>query len=102
MFGFKNNSSEVATPPHPGSNSRSPTCGDELESLWEPSQAKTRKSVEQILLERGHVSEEQLAQAKTVQSQTPGKSLLQILQTMNACGEPQILSALAQTLALSM
>src|SRR3954470_20118747 len=44
-----------------------------FEELWSPAQAKARKSVEQLLLERGHISEEQLTQAKQVQSQTPGK-----------------------------
>jgi len=69
--------------------------------LWSPSEGSAaRKSVEQLLLERGHITEEQLAQARTVQSQTPGKSLPQILQTMNAANEGQILAALATTLGL--
>src|ERR1044072_5019159 len=73
---------------------------DELQPLWEPTRQSRAKSVEQLLLERGQVSEEQLAQAKTVQNQTPGKSITQILLTMNAASEAQILSALAETLAL--
>src|SRR4051794_32552156 len=73
---------------------------DELESLWKPESGPARKSIEQLLLERGHINEEQLTQAKTVQSQTPGKSLTQILLTMNAASEAQILSALAETLGL--
>lgn len=72
----------------------------EIESIWTPTQAKARKSVEQLLLERGHINEEQLAQARGVQSQTPGKSIAQILLTMNAASEGQILSALAETLNL--
>src|SRR4051812_23697889 len=74
--------------------------GEELEQLWAPSQAKERKTVEQLLLERGHVSEENLAQARTVAGQTPGKSIAQILLTMNASSEGQILEALAETLSL--
>ena len=70
------------------------------ESLWEPVQAPTRKSVETLLLERGHITEEQLDQARTVQSQTPGKSLAQVLLTMNAASEGQILSALAETMGI--
>src|SRR2546430_868220 len=72
----------------------------EFVPLWQPAQAPRRKSVEQLLLERGQVTAEQLAQAKTVQSQTPGKSLAQILLGMNAASEVQILSALAETLGL--
>jgi len=74
---------------------------EEFEQLWSPDQAAAaRKSVEQLLLERGQVNEEQLVQAKTVQQQTPGKSIAQILLTMNASTEAQILSALAETLGL--
>ena len=85
----------------------------ELEALWTPpaatapvpdttigSRSRTRKTVEQLLLERGQIAEEQLAQARNVQSQTPGKSLTQILLTMNAATEAQILAALAETLGL--
>src|SRR3954468_23919579 len=71
------------------------------QALWAPAQAKARKGVEDLLLERGHVSEEQLVQAKGVQSQTPGKSIAQILLTMNAASEAQILSALAETHGLA-
>src|SRR4051794_27709609 len=65
--------------------------------LWQPEQTKARKTVEALLLERGHISEEQLAQAKNVLAQTPGKSVAQILLTMSAASESQILSALAET-----
>ena len=37
------------------------------DSLYTPSQAKTRKSVEQLLMERGLINEEHLLQARTVQ-----------------------------------
>ena len=73
---------------------------EDLEALWQPSRSRARLSVEQLLLERGHISEEQLVQAKTVQAQTPGKSLAQVLLTMNAASESQILTALADTLGL--
>ncbi len=77
------------------------TVVDEFQRLWEPSETKVRKGVEQLLLERGHVNEDQLLQAKNVQSQTPGKSIAQILLTMNAASEAQILSALAETNGLA-
>ena len=70
-------------------------------SLWEPSAATARNSVEQLLLDRGHISEAQLAQARTIQTQTPGKNIAAILLTMNAASEGQILSALAETLGLA-
>jgi type IV pilus assembly protein PilB len=69
-----------------------------IEQLWAPpTESRARKSVEQLLLERGQINEEQLAQARTVQGQTPGKSIPQILLTMNAASEAQILSAVAET-----
>ena len=75
--------------------------GYEHEQLWEPVQApRERKTVEQLLLERGHVTEEQLDQARKVQAQTPSKTLTQVLLTMNACTEGQILSALAETMGI--
>src|SRR4051812_44468369 len=66
------------------------------DALYTPSHSKARKTVEQLLLERGHINEEHLTQAKTVQAQTPGKSIAQILLTMSAASEGQILSALAE------
>jgi type IV pilus assembly protein PilB len=73
---------------------------DEREALWQPEAATARKSVEQLLKDRGQVTDEQLMQAKDVQSKTPGKSIVQILLTMNAATEEQILSALAETLGI--
>src|SRR5205085_8868324 len=69
--------------------------------VFTPKKERVRKSVEQLLLERGHITEEQLAQAKSVQAQTPGKQIAQILGTMNAASEAQILSAQAECLGLS-
>src|SRR5688572_7082157 len=70
------------------------------DALWSPAAARTRKPVEQILLEGGQITEEQLAQAKAVQAQTPGKNIPQILLTMNAASEQQVLAAVAETLGL--
>src|SRR5215211_482925 len=72
----------------------------EFEQLWAPEKAKVRKSVDQLLLERGIVTEEHLDQARKVAAQTPGKTLAQILLTMSAASEAQILAALAETLGL--
>src|SRR3954467_11996623 len=66
------------------------------DALYTPGTAKARKSVEQLLMERGLINEEHLLQARTVQSQTPGKSIPQILLTMNAATEAQIPSAVAE------
>ena len=73
---------------------------NEFDQLWAPEPTRARKSVEALLLERGVVNEEQLAQARTVAAQTPGKSLAQILLTMSAASEAQILSAQAETMGL--
>jgi type IV pilus assembly protein PilB len=69
-----------------------------LEPLWKPEVSRARKSVEQLLMERGQITEEQLTQAKSVQAQTPGKTISQILLTMNAASDVQVLSAIAETL----
>jgi len=47
----------------------------EPEPLWQPSAEvpSRKKSVDALLLERGQISEDQLDQAKTVASQTPGR-----------------------------
>src|SRR4051794_40594158 len=74
---------------------------EEFEPLWRPEAMRARKNVEQLLLERGHIKEDQLLQAKGVQSQTPGKTIAQILLTMSAASEAQILSALAETQGLA-
>lgn len=72
----------------------------ELESLWQPTQRRRRLTVEDLLLERGDITPDQLEQARTVQAQTPGKPLAQILLTMNAATEAQVLEAVAETHSL--
>src|SRR5215208_7968322 len=71
---------------------------DDVVALWSPGKTSARKSVEALLLERGHITEDQIEQAKNVANQTPGKTLTQILLGMSAASEAQILSALAETL----
>lgn len=101
MFGRKPNPDRpAAMPQQRGATAVLDDIGGEAEALWTPTTARTRKSIEQLLQERGHINAEQLEQAKTVQAQTPGKSITQILVTMNAASEGQILSALAETLNL--
>ena len=47
---------------------------EDLEPLWSPEASRrTRASVEQLLLEREQITEEQLVQARSVQVQTPGQ-----------------------------
>src|SRR4051812_1893464 len=96
--GNGNANAERVKPPAPGPASQDPVA--EFDQLWAPEQAKARKSVEQLLQERGIVNEEHLDQARKVAAQAPGKTLAQILLTMNAASEAQILSALAETLGL--
>ena len=106
MFGRKSTTSETPAGNGHAEKTKAPAKGaaedvvSEFEQLWSPEQATARKSVDALLLERGVVTEEQLAQAKVVAAQTPGKSMAQILLTMNAASEAQILSALAETLGM--
>ena len=72
----------------------------EFQALWQPESAPAKKSVEELLLERGQVNEEQLDQARKVAAQTPGKTLAQILLSMNSATEAQILAAVAETLGV--
>jgi len=90
----------AAKQPTPPPHDLPPSDIAEFESLWQPPAQSPRKSVEQLLLECGHITAEQLEQAKSVQAQTPGKPIVQILLTMNAASEAQILAAQAQTLGL--
>ena len=102
MFGRKQTTSAAAPAmenPHPPAGRKDDPVRD-FETLWEPTAASTRKSVEDLLLERGHITEEQLDQAHKVAAQTPGKTLAQILLTMNAASEAQILSAVAEHLGV--
>ncbi len=65
-----------------------------------PAQPQARMTVEDLLLARGHITDEQLQQARDAARQSPGKSTAQILLSINATGENEILSALAQTMGL--
>src|SRR4051812_18200371 len=103
MFGRQKTTSPQQSPPPPVETERVviDDMPEEFEPLWRPEAMRARKSVEQLLLERGQVTEEQLLQARNVQQQTPGKSIAQILLSMSAASEAQILSALAETQALA-
>lgn len=76
------------------------TPGNGGQELWSPAKKTQRKTVDQLLLERGQISEDQLMQARQVQVQTPGKPIAQILLSMSVATEAQILSALAETMDL--
>jgi type IV pilus assembly protein PilB len=109
MFGRRSSSSATdagavgaGTQPRTGAAPAPQQDGYEHEQLWEPVAApRQRKTVEQLLLERGNVTEEQFDQAKKVQAQTPSKTLTQVLLTMNACTEGQIISAQAETMGIA-
>jgi type IV pilus assembly protein PilB len=108
MFGRRQNASAVAVAGESAQKSESlsdPVIDEDVEisepeALWQPAEATARRSVEQLLLERGQINAEQLAQAQAVAQQTPGKSIATILVGMSAATESQILSALAETLGL--
>jgi len=70
-------------------------------SLWTPdASVSMRKTIDQLLVDHGRVTPEQLEQAQHVRSQTPGRTIAQILVTMGAVTEAHVLSALAETLGL--
>ena len=64
--------------------------------------ARTKKPLEQLLLERaGRSTQSSAAQAQAVESQTPGKTIAQILLTMNAASEARFSSHWRETLGLA-
>ena len=72
----------------------------EADQLWQPAETKARQSVEQLLLERGQINADQLLQAQQIAGQTPGRTIAQILVSMSAANEAQVLSAQAEVLGL--
>jgi type IV pilus assembly protein PilB len=89
---------DLVDPPEP--LDQSITDADEPAPLWQPARQRQRRSVEQLLLDRGQITQEQLVQAHTVAAQTPGKPIDKILLSMNVATEAQVLSALAETLGI--
>src|SRR5947208_1218481 len=100
MFGRRTTSATLEPSPAAELDAQSSSSLDVVQ-VFTPKKERVRKSVEQLLLERGQITEEQLAQARQVQSQTPGKQIAQVLLTMSAASEPQILSADAECLGLA-
>src|SRR5690349_14961483 len=90
MFGKRSNTTAAAE-----------VLEEPVEQLWAPTASTAAKSVETLLLERGQINEDHLLQARTVQRQTPGKTIAQILLSMSAASEQEILAAQAQTLGLT-
>ena len=74
--------------------------GSDVHELWSPPRKAHRKTVDQLLLERGQINQEHLEQAQQIQTRMPGKPMAQVLLSMNIASEAQILSALAETLDL--
>jgi type IV pilus assembly protein PilB len=106
MFGRRASTTEAPPPPPARTNgvaaAGAAEDGDEaIVPLWQPTAAVARKSVEQLLLERGQITENHLLQARQLAAQTPGKSLAQLLLQMSAASEAQILAALAETLGMA-
>lgn len=91
-----------AQPEDDGSELPSLSEIDDLDptQIWAPSKKPQRKTLEQLLLDRGQISDDQLVQARQVQDKSPGKPMAQVLMLMNVASEAQILSALAETMDL--
>jgi type IV pilus assembly protein PilB len=101
MFGRKTTTSNRSAAPALTPPEALDEALPELETLWRPTQAPARKSVEELLLERGQISEEQLARARQIAAKTPGKGLAHVILAMHAASEAHVLAALAQTLGLA-
>ena len=71
----------------------------ELSDLWRPdedTQQENRKEYEDELCKQGHVTAEQLEQARTIHRKTPRKRLGQILLEMGVVQEAELLACLAK------
>lgn len=101
---FRRKSTTDSAPPERDSLERDEPIleddGFEAPTLYTPATKAARRTVEQILLERKAISEEQLDEARKVQAQTPGKTLPQVLLATGAVNESQLLAATAETLGL--
>jgi type IV pilus assembly protein PilB len=100
MFGRRTNSSVAELPTVPEREEELLPPKDVVQ-LFTPKKERARKSIEQLLLDRAQITEEQLAQARGVVAQTPGKQIAQVLLGMSAASESQILSAQAECLGLA-
>ncbi|MCK4628603.1 MAG: Flp pilus assembly complex ATPase component TadA, partial [Sedimentisphaerales bacterium] len=79
-------------------NSLGPVEG-ELRDLWQPEeepQGNQNVAVEEQLCERGHVTAEQMQEARSIHSQTPRKRLGQILLEMGVVKEADLLACVAE------
>jgi type IV pilus assembly protein PilB len=104
MFGRKNNASQTKAallePVVP--EAVDPMDEASEAAIWSPTTApQRRKTVEDLLLESGVINDQQLLQARTTQAQSAGKSVAQILVSMNVAAEAQVLGALAETMGLA-
>ena len=90
---------DVAEPPQVALTRSSDEC---LAELWspQPSGAGKRKTVEEVLAAQGKLDADKLLQARTVQVNSRGKKITQILQEMSAVGEADIQRALAEVMGL--
>jgi type IV pilus assembly protein PilB len=102
IFRRKNNLQEVPAPQPIESVHNDADLSHSLEdgAIFTPTAASRRRTVEDILVERNQVNEEQLTEARRVVSQSPGKTMAAVLLSMTACTEAQAQSALAATLGL--
>src|SRR5687768_13272755 len=77
--------------------STAPASTGDADLLWEPEkQALVRRTLEQVLLDNGTVSQEVLTQARTVLSKMPGRALHLVLLEVGA-EESAVFQALAAT-----
>jgi len=71
---------------------------DAIAELWSPGAANVRVSVEDLLLKEGAIDAAMLRQARQVQANSRGKKISQILLEMGHVKEEQVQRALAVTL----
>ncbi|HSV16480.1 MAG TPA: GspE/PulE family protein [Tepidisphaeraceae bacterium] len=79
-----------------------PSSEEALSVLWspQPSDSGKRKTVEEILAAQGKLDADKLLQARTVQANSRGKKVSQILHEMAAVGEVDIQRAVAEMMGL--
>src|SRR5262245_59323337 len=96
---------EAAMPPEPAAAQAAvalvPSSDEGLSELWSPQPGhERRRTVEEVLTAQGKLDAEKLLQARTVQTNSRGKKISQILLETGSVSEEDIQRALAETLGL--
>ncbi len=93
----------TSLPGYDQKDSNSLSLGVELCDLWQPDETEsvnTPKALADRLFERGHITTQQMEQARSIHTRTPRKRLGQVLLEMGAVREVDLLACVAEQYGL--